>query len=607
MERTTQTRQKLCKANLVCLTITINCVFTISPTQAESLEDLGAIIQTQQTRSFSDIDLFTTTVDTSPTVVSNLEEGGTPAVFIKQKYGFGASDSKAAYDVLEKRILDLNGAADPTRLRKGKIVVPDLPILTSATPPQPPNPVDMPTFSNGSGFTNVFGSFPLPKPQIVYTQAIKIPPPISESLNYFRIDKYPAMKAQNIFDQITKKGLIARIGSEAGIKITATSSDCSATTTNILSQNEKQTIETVLAAPKSNIEHYLIILDTGWPTYDQQLSSMRNIRRIFDTARVSLRISENAIPRFDPELKAALYKPPTHNHACMIYNSLREFTSLDKSERLKIVYLPLRPGQPMAADYFRELIEITQLMESLGADASSRTPKPEEIDNARAFASSALKDLIALNTPWLAGDDVVRIYEPLVRGLVAVLDRYAKPDPSTTPAKPNVDARFIISLSWNFTKFVYPPSLPSSRNYLVFAAAGNDNTDFVAANRLFASEAAGGNKVVAVMNSDEKSGRITCNSAFFVKLWDDDNSSTNIASFPGRLGDAGTTCPGPGGGTSFSTPRLAWLSAISSISSGIETDNWSKVLVKRLLKSRVKVEADRNAAPVDIKTLLSTK
>ncbi|MNG22394.1 hypothetical protein D3C84_1068710 [compost metagenome] len=107
------------------------------------------------------------------------------------------------------------------------------------------------------------------------------------------------------------------------------------------------------------------------------------------------------------------------------------------------------------------------------------------------------------------------------------------------------------------------------------------------------------------MNSDSKGGGLTCKSALYKDLWTED-VLTNIGSFPGDL-ESGLSqpCPGVGGGTSFSTPRLAWLAAASDTALRAKNLNWQKTISLRLLKSRNRVDGDPYAAPVQVSKLFA--
>lgn len=580
--------------------------FAMSAANAESLDDLGGIVRVEHTRSFSDVDRLAFSVLTAPPVVIQLSQGSSPSQLIKQNYGFGASDSPEAYGLMESRILKLNGVSDPTRLPAGNVLIPDLPILTSRSALTTASAG--PVVRNSSPVVGLRDAEGRNLSRFAYSRPIKIDGSIARSLTYTRLDRYSAIEAAQIIAEAAKQNQSVVGGIEAGIQLAASQTDCTDPSAEVLSAEERTIIKKALGASNDRTERYLIVLDTGWPTFEDQVQSLQSMRHILDAVRSAMRLPESALPRFDAGLSVGAFVPISHAHACMVSRSLREFTSLDKDGRIKVIFLPLRPGQAKTRDLFREIIELDQLITALGGELFARSPSEEEIRLAKEFSSEVLEKLPALREVWAVGDDVVRIYEPLISGQLRIFDTYARITPVSAPGMTKVDARFWLSLSWNFTKFAATPSLPSSGSYMVFVAAGNDRQDFVVGRRLFASEAASGRRVFAVMNNDEELGTLTCNSAHFSTLWDDENSDSNIGSFPGRLGTTSSQpCPGAGGGTSFSTPRLAWLSAASDVSSRAEDLNWPKTLSLRLLKSREKVERDPSSAPIRIGKLFASR
>lgn len=570
---------------------------------AESLDDLRGIVRVEHTRSFSDVENLAFTVKTAPPVAVVLPKGKSPSDLIASVYGFGGSDSPEAYQLMQRRILALNGATDTTTLKAGKILVPDLPILTSKSASGMES--EAPLVKNASGKVDykVVATGDL---RSAYSKPITIANQLSKSLTYSRLDNFSAHEAARIIAEARKENRDVDGGTEAGIELGASPAGCADPSVEVLSPEERTEVAAAIGGTQDQTERYLFILDTGWPTVEDQARALQHLRRIFDAVRSAIQLPTTAAPRFPSAISPSTFLPLNHVHACMISRSLREFIALDNAERIKVIYLPLRPGQVAANDLFREIISLDSLIAALGQEVFQRAPSDKEIVVAKEFSQLALGTLKAFKEPWQAGDDVVRIYEPLIRGLLSVLNTYARISPVTSPGASKVDARFWLSLSWNFTKFAAPPSLPTTKNYMVFAAAGNDRQDFILGDRLFASEAASGTRVFAVMNSDEKQGTLTCNSALFQKLWDEPNVSSNIGAFPGRLAlDATYPCPGPGGGTSFSTPRLAWLTAASDVASRAEDGNWPKALSLRLVKGREKVAGYPTAAPIRVKKLFA--
>lgn len=586
---------------LVITIINILC----SNAVAESLDNLVAIVRIEQSRSFSDIERLETTLQTAPLAKVQLPQGNSPSELIRDIYGFGSSDSKEAYQLVEGRILELNDASSPTRLRAGEIIVPDLPVLTSRYP-DPSKEANV-VVKNKSEIIKIKTREKYENLQFAYYDTVRFAASISNSLTYTRIELYPANEAAEIIAAAASNGVNLPAGIEAGIQLSNNSDTCNEPAAQILSADERHTISEALKAPFDKTERYVLVLDTGWPTLDDQRRSLKIIRGIFEKVREGIRLPTFATSRFEHNVKPSEFVSSSHSHACMISRSLHEFVDLDKNERIKFVFLPLRPGQTRTRDLYREIIELDQIIIGLGGELFARPPSSYQVRSAKEFAERALDHIPALIEPWTAGDDVVRIYEPLISGLIRILDTYARISPSVAPGMNKVDARFWLSFSWHFTKFSATPTLPSSSNYMVFAAAGNDGRDFVEGHRLFASEAASGWRVFAVMNNDSRLGVLTCKSALYKSLWDEE-ITTNIGSFPGQIGIAPSQpCPGGGGGTSFSTPRLAWLAAVSDVALRAKDLNWPKTLSLRLLKSREKIDGDPHAAPIRVLKLFSSK
>lgn len=595
-------RHKLHAILVVSFLLFVSSLVNSARVNAESLDNLMAIVKVEQSRSFGDIARLEKTLKSAPLAQAQLLPGSSPSELIKNTYGFGSSDSKEAYELIERRILDLNNAPSPTRLRAGRVIVPDLPILTSRS---------VEAFQRAE-ITVRNSSRPIPVDpdapyQFSYAESLSINHPIKDTLVYDRVELYSASEAVSLIEEARSSGSELSSGMEVGIQLSSKSEDCAKSPSSVLSKEDKHVISNALKVPVDNTERYVVVLDTGWPTFEHMQRSLKIMHAIFDKVKRGIRLPDDAITRGNKISSSRNFSLPSHSHACMIHRSLQEFVELDQGERIKLVLLPLRPGQEGSRDLFREIIELDQVIQSLGGLFHS-SPSPYQINSAKEFAEKALTKLPALTDTWAAGDDVVRIYEPIISGLIRIFDVYTRIDPGVVPGEIKVDARFWLSLSWNFTRFEVPPALPLSDSYMVFAAAGNDGQDFVAARRLFASEATMGWRVFAVMNSDPKVGGLTCQSALFQGLWSEGDLANNIGSFPGHLdGDPTHPCPGSGGGTSFSTPRLAWLAAASDTASKAKASKWTKTISLRLLKSREKVSGDPHAAPIRVAKLFAPK
>ncbi len=589
-------------SRLVALTAMIALSQTVG---AEPADSLKAVVMVEQSVTVAEPWGLDATIQTAPSAIVTNKAGTTPSQLIEKLYGVRRNAAPDAYDILEARVLELNGAPDAKSLPSGRVVVPDLPRLSSAT--SAVRQAEIPTVARYST-----GSEALPVAidtarGPLYDKPVRLQlPPDTARIN--RVDVYNSDVGQQIYATARNNGQAARIGMEMNIALASSTTDCSMPIAPILTNETHQLISQRLAGYTGAKERYLVILDTGWPNAIERTSALTTLRGIYDRVRTAMKIKEEDVPRFSIAAPSNSFSGPTHAHACLIHRALQEMRALDLQQRIKVVFLPLKPGQDGATALFEETLMLDQLIRNGGATVFTERPNPNGLRAASTFVKESLRTLPALSQAWNPNDDVVRIYEPLISGLIRILDAYARIDGNVDPEFTEVDARFWISVSWSFNQYAAAPDLPMSSKYVVFAAAGNDKTDFVLAQRLFASEALNNNRVVAVMNTDEHSQALTCNSATFPGIWDEENAGRPIVSFPGRLGNAaGDACPGTGGGTSFSTPRVAWLVAAAELPQQVDESKWLPHIAHQLAASRKKSATDPLAAPLDITTLFGQK
>jgi hypothetical protein len=114
---------------------------------------------------------------------------------------------------------------------------------------------------------------------------------------------------------------------------------------------------------------------------------------------------------------------------------------------------------------------------------------------------------------------------------------------------------FWLSFSWTAAPLVYPTYFPAAAYGMKFAAAGNYAQGTGEPNLLrfeFARRAASSLDFVTVMNSTGETGGCPTNK------FDDSELTVAAIAFPGRA--TSQSC-----GTSYSTPRAAWLAAAREV------------------------------------------
>ncbi|MFC5477773.1 hypothetical protein [Massilia suwonensis] len=583
------------------------CMCKAWDAHAEEKFELKTIIVSVQTRSFAELERLKQSIALAPSASAVVPKGSTPSKVISQLYGIGPTNSPAAYDAIQRKIFELNGVVDEKSLKAGKIIVPDMPKLTSRTDTD----LVEEKLTIAKNTSKIIAQESLGGIESgvdkTYESLIKIKEPLRRSINYLRAEILASEQAKELLKQADEVGAIYATGSEAQINLSANEVDCADINSKFLSDDEVASIQTALKDSPRNKERYLLVFDTGWPTYEDRQRSLEFLRKAFDDVRKAIQLKSTDMPVFSTTSPGA-FSPPDHPHSCMIRQSMLQTRSIDAQGLIKIIYIPLRPGQIGAQDYFRELLALSQLVKAKGAEVFSRAPTANEIQLANTFASASLSSTSTLSTPWKRDQNMIAIYEPLISGLLQILNAYAKIDLNMKGGRPSVDVKFFLSTSWNFTNYTIAPELPHAFTYMVFAAAGNDGADFIVSQRLFASHALTNRQIVAVMNSDLETGYSTCSTAVFNDIWNSHYSASAVVSFPGRLSsDRESSCPGLGGGTSFSTPRLAWIAAVSELSNPTTQLSWQNEISERLVSSRSKVQGDFKAAPVSIKKLLSLK
>lgn len=248
------------------------------------------------------------------------------------------------------------------------------------------------------------------------------------------------------------------------------------------------------------------------------------------------------------ESATSLY-PNLRTHASLIKQSLQEFAALDPFQHVSIVYIPLGATQVGVAPLLRELLYLAQIIK---VARPPLPPKDTTSDSQRTRAQTITEQILASNKDTFAAGVLMPLDSSelsvttdslFLEALGIVMSYYA--DASRRP--------YVLSFSWTAKKFTYPTYFDASTYGLKFAAAGNQKKtlpglNFLHAELEYASRAATSQDFVVVMNSTGTPS--TCPS----NLYDDTGLDVASVAYPGEV--TALYC-----GTSFSTPRAAWLAA----------------------------------------------
>jgi hypothetical protein len=300
-------------------------------------------------------------------------------------------------------------------------------------------------------------------------------------------------------------------------------------------------LKRLLARRQPKHQVVLFVLDDSWPDQNTFLES----RDFFVDAGNQIRKYFHLGP---PEWDANLRKPKIETsftcdqggkgrgcHAWRVGASLNPFTGI--SNKVKVVYLPLFLEQKWSRELWHELL----LLWNTALDKSSsleikEDPQKDIIDSARARADA----LIQLY-PKVATQDVARTDRSAVICLLNFAHLYAR----------STGCPCFISMSWTVPKYSFPFGPDPDPMAVSVAAVGNDDTVEIMENKVLlayrAKEFPG--DVLAVMNV-HPNGEMEKNCS---SSWKADEEVYGFA-YSGFLPDE---C-----GTSFSTPRVAWLLAL---------------------------------------------
>lgn len=308
-----------------------------------------------------------------------------------------------------------------------------------------------------------------------------------------------------------------------------------------LSHGDWQLIERELADSAHPV--YLFIADVGYPSLADCQRSRRALKRLIAAAYSGERRAYDS----DIDESCAGVDTASAKHARVIHRSLRPLEQRDRYSRVSVVYVPLLalPGQDT------EIRELLRMQFALGRTGSVRDAK--EYENIQAETAAAFENVGTA----LAADGTMIIDRALVNALWTLGWAAAKKDSTFA----------IFSLSWwapARARLSGPPqSSRQGTRSLAFVAAGNEDRDVYPAQdslrRDFISITNSSRDFVGVVNAVERAERFDpiCRSSYphFSGL----TEAPMLFAFDGRTEqDADVNC-----GTSFATPRVAWLAAAS--------------------------------------------
>ncbi|WP_439641572.1 hypothetical protein [Nevskia sp.] len=484
-------------------------------------------------------------VNKTPTKVIKIASGQTLSSELQKSFNISSTWTPEMYEEMVSHIVDINGLESPDQIpADAALQVPDVPRTGQIYTPGNP-------WIAGQ-HVKLIGAFP----SVVATTVVgptlssfKGAIPQSE-LQYFVI---PRRELKNYFlNGYVEQGASGLLGIELGQEpgSPSTLSD------KVLSAADSKRLKDGLESAGANKPRpVVVVLDASIPDDVEFLKSKQFIQEVSKTVREKYGLGDSpffkAIGEAGHNLEYGPEKlyPNFSTHAALIKHSLDEFEALDPLDRVQVVYLPLSHSQNEVDVLLKELVYLAQIIKST---KPVFPPLAIASPNIRRAAEAATNTIVELNPQVFGYDSVATISSgvgntrtdrALLEALSVVMSYY-----STATSRPHA-----LSFSWQVNGLDVPATFQSNEFGWRVTAAGNqiantNGVDLIDRQLQFAARAAEPKDFVVVMNSMGSTGRCPSN------LFNDSGLDVVALAFPGNVN--ASLC-----GTSFSTPRVAWLLA----------------------------------------------
>lgn len=522
------------------------CVVLAQPTPAAGVEET-VIIWRRVRNDFHNVDISPQQIDAivraAPPKTLSIPPGSSLSQELQKSFRISSTFTPTMYNSVISRVMTLNGLASPHTIAAGTALqVPAIPVVGKQYRRAPP--------SAGQNVTLALSAVP---GTVKSVAPAGIAPQFE--LQYIAV---PASRASEyVLPGVPEQGRTGALS----VRLAQASGTAAANRT--LTPQMAERIKSRLQAA-GGPRPVLVIVDDAVPDNAEYAKSKRFVLQMSDKLRSNYALgAPSKYYKAVADLPAALTAPEPDSlypklkrHASLIKHALVEFTDLDPQNQIEVVYLPLAATQlgvgAMLQEvlYLAELLKITRPTEGhiISADAGQRQAAEQVVDETIARNRSVLDygpvalasgQELALNTD-----------RALLEGYGIALSYF-----SDAARRPHA-----FSFSWTAAPLVYPLFFVSAPYGWKFAAAGNrgnsaQEVDFLRDKLEFASRAASTKDVVAVLNSNGSGTKCASN------VFDDKGLSVLSLSYPGDV-DA-SFC-----GTSFSTPRAAWLVAAKEAAAG---------------------------------------
>lgn len=485
-----------------------------------------------------------------------VRDGDTLSAIIAREYGTTAIASPA-YGSIEKFIVDANGLQTADKVGAGiQLNIPDLPAET-APDAQVPVQTRVPRCSRSS----------------LGTLSCRF----LSRIEFMRLD--PLVIQRRAVSQDDARALIAVPGSRyeveaAPLPIVLAAGEPHAAGAP-LSAAEMASVSALLSSRKAIKPVPLFVLDDAWPDSQSFIESRAYLLDAIRTVRERLKMGASSLrPAFATMPLGAMTGggDASASHAAKIKAALDSLGALDPGHsHVRLVFIPLLRVQPPVEELLTEIVAIRLMTRDMRADLGFSPVSDQMRDRCLSLARQYVRRI---------SDSSARtVTDQVVLEAVVWLARHI----SETTKRP-----FLLNLSWTVPNLQFDLALPNDALGLVAVAAGNDLTPVMQSRTQLAYRSSFPRDVLAVMNVDAN-GAPACSSS----LLETGGGATAVA-FDGWL--SATTC-----GTSFASPRVAWLIAAREAIREVDPDRiWVRDLLDELVAMRDPAKANYNKIRFDV-------
>lgn len=402
----------------------------------------------------------------------------------------------------------------------------------------------------------------------------------------------PADDARALVGSVGAAGIVTATAVDAPVVVQAPleSADAPDTTISVRAAALRETLSAVGRHPNAR-PATLVVLDFGFPNAPEYERSCQSLKFLVDTVADWWGVTRDA----HLTCPAATNLPHIVKHTPVVADALKPFSSTMPG-LVDVIYIPFfrdTLSGPMLRAIVRtgRAIEVkkallsgtdgTAIMDACAADPAERDFAREctlghriplaymnQIDSLAADFVHKLKDSVPANESKYR----IQGLAPTIAYLISVLGEAAH----------LLGSGIFLNTSWTAylsdNLDLAPPS--ADDGVFVVAAAGNDSMQVIggAQSRDMVRWARGSSTVLAVLNATEpdslrcRSNWVNWRAPYF--------GQTNVVAFDGVV-------PGAGCGTSFSSPRVAWvLAAREALRVGPLPEMWASTVVERIRSSR---------------------